>query len=250
MAYRVWCRSAALVFPVVVLIVGCAAEPARTYYDDLEAGGGLVDGTVEGASMREPLAEASFSDDATGDDAFSEGPDTSLPDASSDAFFAMEAGPIDGAVDAPAESGVDSGGVKDAGCVMNNCGVCGQPTCTAGGGGCCPVTAANPSGCMIKHNGGYVTYYDCEAPVTDDHQAANDACTAYTGSLANCASFGCQHDNGAGIVCSQGSMNQNCICWGFKGDVKGFVDNADLLPVPTGSNCLCPSTTLDPDAWN
>lgn len=253
MDYRKWLRSAALVLPAGALIVACEGEPVRTYYNDLEDGNpGLYDATTDVAS-----ADGTFDtgppsdgeDDASGDDATSRddasmGPEASLHDAGRDSPVEMEA-----EVDAHVESGAESG--VEAGCVMNNCGACGQPMCT---NGCCTVTASNPSGCAIKHNGGYDTYYDCEALGTDDLQAAMDACTVYTGNVADCASYPCTPGTLGSVVCSQGSMSQICICWSFKragktSTTQGYVDNSGSLPGPTGANCFCPDTTVDP-TWD
>lgn len=261
MGNRNWLRSAVLVLPAGTLVVACEGEPVRSYYNNLE-GGVLYDATTDVASSDVVSGDVTFDtarpsdaeedesgDDATSRDDASMGPETSLHDATPDAPTEMEAA-VDAHVESGAESGTDSG-TKDAGCAMNNCGACGQPMCT---NGCCTVTASNPSGCTIKHNGGYDTYYDCEALGTDDLQAAMDACTVYTGNVADCASYPCTPASLGSVVCSQGSMSQICICWSFKragktGSTQGFVDNSGSLPGPTGANCFCPDTTVDP-TWD
>jgi hypothetical protein len=258
MDYRSRLRSVALVLPAGALIVACEGEPVRTYYNDLEDGNpGLYDATTDVASSDVASADGTFDtgppsdaeEDASGEDATSRddasmGPEASLHDAARDGPVEMEA-----SVDAHIESGAESG--VEAGCVTNNCGACGQPMCAHG---CCTVTASNPSGCAIEHNGGYDTYYDCEALGTDDLQAAMDACTIYTGNVADCASYPCTPAALGSVVCSQGSMSQICICWSFKragktSSTQGYVDNSGSLPGPTGDNCFCPDTTVDP-TWD
>jgi hypothetical protein len=251
MAYRIARRSAAVVgLGLLVSWIGCADEPERNYYNDLVEGGqdATTDDATTEASAADAVVDRATSDDSTGDDGAAPGPDGSLRDAAEASVPDAGRPPRDGDVDVA--TGTDSG--KDAAaeaCVPNQCGGCGPMCPTAN---CCPVTAANPSGCEIRHNGGYVTYYDCEALNADDLQAALDACTTYTGKAADCLMFGCTFDPAAEIICSQGSMGQLCLCWGYAGSVKGFVDNSNMLPGAGGKNCFCPTTTglnKDPN-WN
>jgi hypothetical protein len=256
-------RVFAVIAPLSLVWVGCEGQPERTFFDDSE-GGTMGEASVDAPGVRSDATDDVSSPDAPGEDSSSGGgPETGLADdsggdGSADDGSVSDGSPTDGrANDGSAGDGatMDSGGTggsdsgKDSGgCVMNACGVCGGATCATST--CCTVTAGNPSGCQIAHNGGYgVTYYDCEATGTDDVQAALDACTAYTGNAADCPSFGCKGDPQAGIVCSQGSLSQLCLCWGFKGDVKGYVDNGGQPPGTNGVNCFCPDPTADPK-WN
>jgi hypothetical protein len=256
----------ALIAPLSVVWVGCEGQPERTYFDDSE-GGTVGEASVDGPVLQADATNDVSSPDARGgqDSSSGGGPDTGLVDDSgsaddssadgsandgsaSDGSSTNDGSASDGEVmDSGGTGGGDSGAKDSGGCVMNACGVCGGATCPTTG--CCPVTASNPSGCQIAHDGGYDTYYDCEAVGTDDLSAAMDACTAYTNNRADCASYPCQKMSLGSVVCSQGSMSQSCICWGFSGMGKGYVDNSGTLPGPTGAQCFCPSITIDPK-WN
>jgi hypothetical protein len=132
---------------------------------------------------------------------------------------------------------------------------CSYSDCKAGFADC-DQTPPNANGCetpqsSIKHATGIpnVSYYDCAPPKTYTIKQALEACTAYTGDGSQCASFACQNPRTGPIVCSQGALNKDCVCWSYGGTNVGYVDNAGQLPGDAGVNCFCPSTTIDP-MWN
>jgi hypothetical protein len=117
--------------------------------------------------------------------------------------------------------------------------------------GCeCNTPACCGTRCQTTHdNGAGTSYYDCVPQGTFTLAQAMKACTAYTGSASQCASFSCVTSTNGPIVCSTGAMSLNCICWSYAGNNVGYLDNAGGPPGPGGNNCFCPDPSFDP-TWN
>jgi hypothetical protein len=85
------------------------------------------------------------------------------------------------------------------------------------------------------------TFYNCTQGIND--QVAQQACTQYTGSAANCVTntmFGqpCVYADG-GVssdlaVCNFYNATQNCVCWTYQGIHAGYVVDSGSL-----TQCRC-----------
>jgi hypothetical protein len=109
------------------------------------------------------------------------------------------------------------------------------------------------SNCPIQHVTGFPTgvippgrdqtFYDCNTGLSE--QVAMEACTAYSGSPAYCAtntSFGFPcigadgGTNGDLVVCNFLAGGQSCVCWDYQGSHAGWALNTGLTTM-----CACPT---------
>jgi hypothetical protein len=115
---------------------------------------------------------------------------------------------------------------------------CNAPACCDGGA------------CQSLHDNGLgQTFYDC-TPLGEYNSAlALKACTAYTGSAAQCASYPCLDPDSGPIICSAGALTKSCLCWSFGGTNAGLFDNSNLNPGTNGKFCYCPSAAAGDTPW-
>jgi hypothetical protein len=86
-------------------------------------------------------------------------------------------------------------------------------------GNTCPT--AHVTGYAMQPSGASETFYDCETTV--DQQLAMDACTAYSGSAANCAPGACGMTAKTNtVVCNFNMPLQDSVCWGYAGAAAGW----------------------------
>jgi hypothetical protein len=103
------------------------------------------------------------------------------------------------------------------------------PVCCSGGA--CP--SAHVTGYAMQPSGASETFYDCETSV--DANLAMDACTAYSGNAAYCATGTC-NTTGELVVCNFNIPSQDSVCWAYAGAAAGYaVDvGTQLWSCPVG----------------
>jgi hypothetical protein len=145
-------------------------------------------------------------------------------------------------------------------------------TCTAGNLDCNASLAPNTDGCEcatpgvanakccssscpIKHSYNTQvtgsTFYDCVPAGIINQTLAMDACAAFTGDPAQCSSGACINPvtdagNGDMVVCADGPLSNDCMCWTYAGPNKGFVNDPKLAP----NNCLCSAGNVGDPTFN
>jgi hypothetical protein len=104
-------------------------------------------------------------------------------------------------------------------------------------GPACPTqhTTGFPRGLMS----GAQIFYDCNTSINEE--VAMEACTAYTGSVAQCGQTGScvAADGGASAdlaVCSLNDAQHPCTCWTYQGDHVGRVSGSGVV-----GKCVCAS---------
>jgi hypothetical protein len=113
--------------------------------------------------------------------------------------------------------------------------------------GCC----GDGSVCMPQHDNGVGnTYFDCSSVGSYSSALALKACTAYTGSAAQCVGFPCLNPDAGPIICSSGNPSLLCVCWSYGGTNKGLVDNGGKPPGTNAQNCFCPDLSVGDTTWN
>ena len=120
--------------------------------------------------------------------------------------------------------------------------------CNATGGTAAPIPQCCGSICPLTHHYDLdlvnSTFYDCVAEGAFNQTLAMDACTAFTGSAGQCnvgaAPIGCTYldgGNAGSIICSNGTGAPSCNCWGYSGDMEGWMSTG---PGKGTANCTCP----------
>jgi hypothetical protein len=103
-----------------------------------------------------------------------------------------------------------------------------------------PASACGCPGCVIHSNGVGETFQDCVASGTHDPTQALEACSAFTGTSADCATESCTSGSGGPgktpgqAVC--GTRASVCDCWAFVGAAVGLVQlsNGNCKPCGNG----------------
>jgi hypothetical protein len=218
MAYSTFRRGAAVAAALLVALGGCAAEPDRSYYNDLAEGGPGPDAT----------SDTSTADGMVGSD-----------DGSASEASPIEASPSDAiaetSVDAGKEAGPDAapetGPVMEAGCgtpdTVQNCGACGA-SCdkTQSVGATCTGSACTYSGCKPG-------FADCDMAT---NKADLDGCETPTTTTTNCGgcgnACGTLHAVTAGTTCTGTACQYMCA--------TGYSNCDQTAPNTKGCECATP----------
>jgi hypothetical protein len=108
-----------------------------------------------------------------------------------------------------------------------------------------PASACGCPDCVVHSNGVGETFQDCVASGTHDPMQALEACSAFTGTSADCATESCTSGGGGPgktpgqAVC--GTRASVCDCWAFAGAEAGLVQS---------SNGNCKPCANGGAAWN
>ena len=235
-------------------LVACAALSGLDQYSNAACSDDCgADVTVGGDAADVQGGDVGVSDGTARDDAASDAP---TQEASGDAS------------DGGSDTGKDAPPDCDATGTVQNCSACGDtcdtmtgmPSCNGSTcsyacngnlldcnantppdlDGCeCATPACCGQKCQTTHSDGLgQTFYDCAPLATYNATQALEACAAYTGNMAECASgYKCGN---AYAACSAGAAV--CDCWAYSGGVAGHVGTS------VNTTCYCPLAS-DPK-WN
>ncbi len=250
---RAWIRRLSpFAFPIIAF--GCATEPGRTYYDDLDGGdaGTMPDGSGGGDVGTPPSDSSSNGDTGVPDEGTPPpegGPDAVAEaggDAEAETGTGVEAGP-DSGPDAPPDTGSGPDAAVEAGCgptnTAQNCGSCGTAcgnlhvmasgaSCVSGecqyncasGYSNCTMTGANTTGC------------ECHTPGC----CSNGCQTTHATGLSNLSYYDCNPLATASQSQSTLISQALAACAAFNG---GSVTNCT-------SDLTCSRTTIGPYVCN
>jgi hypothetical protein len=130
-------------------------------------------------------------------------------------------------------------GTNTDGCECSTTGSISATCC----GNKCPIQHVTGFSAGIMPPGRDQTFYDCNTGLSE--QVAMEACEAYSGSAAFCAtntSFGvlCVGADGGNtgdlVVCNYLAGGQSCVCWDYQGSHAGWALNSGLT-----TSCACPT---------